>query len=179
MHAILDRTELRRLGLVLTVRVDGGAPQVIEPIGPAVQRDFALPITIAPGDGATVSVELTFTPTFWEIDRVALAEGTTPLTPTTVLPTRAVGHGERDVTSLLTSTDGERVELTKGQHVDLWFTAPALAPGSTRTDLELDASYEMQFGGRAGLDPLSIAAHRAGWESLPRFAAALDREARR
>jgi hypothetical protein len=164
--------EIRLLGLPLEVGVAGGPGVELAPIGPAIQRDFAVVVAIPEGRSPTVAVTLAFTPRFWEIDRVALAAGVTPLAPRRLAPRQATGPGGADLVERLATADGSRVELRTGESVELAFDAPAAAAGRDRSVvLEIRGSYEMGFGGRGWLNPVAILAHRRGWDSLPRFAA--------
>jgi hypothetical protein len=168
--------ELRRLGLPLVIRTSGGEPIEIAPIGPAIQRTFAVPLVLPEGNGTSVHVTFELTPGFWEIDQVALAEEGEMLVPQRLRGRAAIGAGSRDLTELLGEADGRRVELSSGQAVELAFDAPARQPGRERTVvLEILGSYEMDFGGRGWLDPFALLAHRRGRDSLPRFAARLAR----
>jgi hypothetical protein len=177
--------EIRRLGLPLEVRV-GGAGQVVEvaPVGPAIQRDFVVPIELPAGDSPNVAVTLELTPGFWEIDAVSLAGRPGVLAPRRVLARRAErlggpgapGAADAELLEALAAADERRVELHTGQGVELTFDAPPLEAGAERTVvLEIRGSYEMGSGGRGWLDPIAILSHRRGWDSLPRFAGRLGR----
>jgi hypothetical protein len=168
--------EMRRLGLPLELHVAGGADVEILPIGPAIQRDFAIPIEILAGTSPTVSITLEMTPRFWEIDRLALAAAPETLVPRRLLARQATGPRGTDALETLATADGRRVELHTGESVELEFEAPPSVVGRTRSVVaEIRGSYEMPFGGRGWLNPLAIVAHRRGWDSLPRFAGRLDR----
>ena len=164
--------EMRRLGLPLLVRTEGqGATIEVGPIGPAIQRDFALPLRLPPGDGP-VQVQIEMTPLFWENDQVLLAANPTPATTVQrLLPLSAHDHKGRDVQRLLTTPDGQRVDLQSGEFVEAVFAAPPVSEGQQRTVIAtIRGYYEMEFGGRAWLDPLALLLHRLGHRSLPRFA---------
>jgi hypothetical protein len=176
--------ELGRLGLPLVVTPlaeDGtpGTPTELGPVGPAIQRDFAVPFVVPAGSAPTITLELAFTPGFWAIDHVALARD-----PRTVSATRLHAESARkangdDVNELLGAVDQRRVELHTGELVDLRFVAPPLTEGAARTVvLDVVGSYEMRFGGRGFLNPWAVLAHRRGGDSLPRFAARRAQAAR-
>jgi hypothetical protein len=178
-RAYIDE-EVERLGLPLSVQVGSGetwarAPSLM-PVGPAILRSQALPIDL-PAEGERVSIRLGATPLFWEIDSVELApldEG--PLTPTAMSPRSAQRSTGEDVLDLLAEQDERRLVLTPGQTVDVRFAAPPLAAGMERTVMaSMRGYYAMDIGGKRGLNPAVIAAHRLGWVSLPRYAAELSR----
>ena len=175
--------ELERLGLPLRVRVAAGGAWVdaptLQPVGPAISRSQALPLRLPPG-GDEVTVRLEATPRFWEIDQVQLAvPSDVQPTPRRVRPRRAVASSGRDVTATLAARDGRHVVLRPGERVDLQFDAPPAVAGRERTVLAgLRGYYAMDIGGQPAVDPATLLAHRLGWRSLPRFAAALATSSR-
>jgi len=174
---IIDE-EIARLGLPLSVQLSSGGAWVnaesLQPVGPAILRSQALLVDLPPG-GDRVSVRLEGTPRFWEIDQVELAPVTTaPLAPTELRPRAAVRSSGEDVTTALAERDGEHVVLHPGEHVDVRFEAPPLAPGFSRTVVaSMRGYYAVDIGGHRGVNPLMLVAHRLGLVSLQRFAGEL------
>ena len=182
--------EIERLGLPLWVSVSAGgggwtsAPS-LQPVGPAIARSQALPIDLPPGGGDRVVIRLEATPRFWEVDAVALASAPDrPLDARVLLPRSATlsyagasGAATRavDVTATLAASDGDRVDLHPGDRVDVTFDAPPPALGLERTAVaSLRGYYAMDVGGRWGVSPAAMVAHRVGLASLPRFARDMD-----
>ncbi len=175
--------EVARLGLPLSVEVGQGdvwvSAPALQPVGPAILRSQALAIDL-PAGGERVSIRLGATPLFWEIDQVELAPlREEPSQPSSISPRSAIRDSGEDVTELLAEQDGRRLVLTPGQKVDVRYTAPALAAGKERTVIaSLRGYYAMDIGGKRGVNPAVIFAHRMGWVSLPRFAGELSRAPR-
>ncbi len=171
--------EIDRLGLPMWVTVaSGGATgtrATLQPVGPAISRSQALPIVLPGGDGRLV-VRLEATPRFWEIDQVQLApDDAPPIESRALWASSATTSSGTDVRDAIASTDRRRVVIRPGEHVDVRFTEPPSAvPGLHRTVLaQLRGYYALDIGGRHGVDPLRVLAHRMGLRSLPRFAAGL------
>lgn len=164
--------EARRLGLPLTVHAVGtGAVVELGPIGPAIQRDFVVPLPL-PASGDTVTIELSLTPLFWEIDQARLAVAPAgPLPGQLLQPESVQDHQGRSLLPLLRDADGQRVRLQNSEYIEAGFVAPPTVAGTERTVvLAIRGFYEMDFGGRGWLNPLALVAHRLGYRSLPRFA---------
>ena len=164
--------EARRLGLPLSVHSVGtGAVTEIGPIGPAIQRDFVVPVPLPP-QGDTVTVELLMTPLFWEVDLARLAPApAAPLVAQRVLPQSVQDGQGKDLLASVLSADGQRVRLHNSEYIEASFAAPPLQSGQERTViLAIRGFYEMDFGGHAMLNPVALLAHRLGYRSLPRFA---------
>lgn len=161
--------EVERMGLPIWVSTDAGRT-VVQPIGPAIQRTQAVRIAIP--EAGEVRVRLETTPRFWEIDAVTLAPiATDALTVQELSPV-----GDDDVAQRLTHTDERRVVLSQGESVDVAFVVPPDAPGRKRTVVaKLRGYYDLDIGGQKGVNVAQMVAHRAGWVSLPRFAADLER----
>ena len=175
--------ELERLAIPLLVKVLSGtrvaSVHAVAPIGPAVVRSFALPIDVPP-EGDVVSLRLEATPSFWDIDRVELAEErdpSMPIVPRSLRPRAATlisGPRSDDVLDRITEDDRRRVTLRRGEHVDLRFDAPPQEPGLRRsTFVALRGYYRVPIGGRRFVDPAAVLSHRWGLTSLPRFAGGL------
>jgi hypothetical protein len=166
--------EMARLGMGIAVQVwdgerwtDGGE---IQPIGPAVLRSQAVPITLPAGVGPTVRVRLGMAPLLWEIDQLQLASSATAEV-VEVTARSARDQAGSDRLGELAEADGVRVRLEHGQHVDVAFEAPPETDGRTRTVImSITGYYEPQVGGRGYINPLALWRHRTGRDSLPRFA---------
>jgi len=178
---IIDE-EIERLGLPLSIQVSSGGAWVdaeaLQPVGPAILRSQALIVDLPPG-GDRVSFRLQTTPRFWEIDQIELAPVTSaPLAPTELPPRAAVRSSGEDVTAALAERDGAHVVLHPGEHVDVRFDAPPLAPGLARTVVaSMRGYYAVDVGGHRGVNPAMLVAHRLGLVSLQRFARELTRGA--
>lgn len=160
--------EVERMGLPIWVSTDAGRT-VVQPIGPAIQRTQAVRIAIPEGEEIKVSFETT--PRFWEIESVSLA----PIATDALVVQELSPVGDDDVAARLTHTDERRVVLSQGQSVDVAFAAPPDVPGRKRTVVaKLRGYYDLDIGGQRGVNVAQIVAHRAGWVSLPRFAATLE-----
>ena len=174
--------EIERLGFPLWVQTSTSptgpwtpAP-ALQPVGPAIARSQALPIALPPGNGH-VFVRIEATPQFWEIDQVALAPAPeAPLAPRVLHARSAVLSSGADVTRLLAARDGEHVVLHRGEHVDVQFDAPAQEGGERTVVAAVRGYYEMDIGGKWGINPATLIGHRLGVVSLPRFAAELSRK---
>lgn len=169
--------EIDRLGLPLEVDVlaaGGSSHQRVKlgPVGPAVMRSQALRVKLPPGGaGDPITIRLAGTTSFWSVSEVRLA----PLTESAVEPTRIAPRratlASVDVTAELSARDDQRVVLHTGDRIDVELDAPPPSHGKTRTVVvSLDGYYEVEFGGRAGINPAAVIAHQAGWTSLPDFA---------
>jgi hypothetical protein len=170
--------EMRRLGLVLLVSGWDGTRWVplaeVKPIGPAILRDVAVPLSALAEGSGPVKLCLEHAPGFWEIDRVALGHAA-PVATTKVLPKVACDGRGRSVLAELTARDRVRVKLEPGEYVDLEFLEPARPAAGVgreaRTVLvAVRGYYEVDLGGRGIVNALAIMKHRAGWRSLPRYA---------
>lgn len=167
--------EIQRLGLPLTVRAGDGDSWIdevlVQPIGPAVFRTTAIPLTIQPGTAGTTVVQIEMAPLLWEVDRIALGRAT-PVQPQVLSASSAVGPAGEDVTAALGTIDEDRLSLDNGAHADLVFTAPpAPADEMQRTVvLQINGYYEFGVGGRAWLNPVAVWKHQTGRDSLPRYA---------
>lgn len=172
--------EIDRMGLALKVSVSSGgafeAATALQPVGPAISRSQALPITL-PAGGDRVSIRLETTPLFWEIDQVQLAPAPDDtLEPLVLSPRTAALSAGGDGAQLLSARDRQRVVLQQGEKLDAIFEAPPLVPGSERTVVaSVRGYYEMEIGGKVGVNPATLLAHRMGWVSLPTFAAGLSK----
>ncbi len=171
--------EMDRLGLPLAVTVEGTQAHArVDPIGPAVLRSQAVPITV-PHEGDAVTIHLDGTPRFWDVDHAALGARAAVAGSTAVLlPARAGStFGLGDVRKKLASADADRISLAPGQFVDVEFDAPPPPPaGTTRTVVaKLRGYYDLDIGGRAGANVPRMVAHRMGITSLPRYAARMPR----
>jgi hypothetical protein len=170
--------EIKRMGLSLDVSASSGGAfeslAALQPVGPAISRSQALPITL-PAGGDRVSIRLETTPLFWEIDQVQLAPAPDAYsTPVVLSPRTAALSTGGDAAQVLSTRDQKRVVLQPGERVDATFDAPPLVPGSERTVVaSLRGYYEMEIGGKLGVNPATLVAHRLGWVSLPAFAARL------
>jgi hypothetical protein len=173
--------ESRRLGLPLVVYLGAagqggeapGSGLALGPLSPAVPRDFAVPLTLPPGDEPEVTIRLEMTPLFWEIDQVRLAAAPDAPTAAVVLRPRAVHDAAgRDVRALVAAAEGRRAVLHKNDYIEATFDAPpAAGADSERTVVvAVRGYYEGEFGGRAFLNPYALLAHHLGLRSLPRFA---------
>ena len=105
-------------------------------VGPEVQKCQGLVLDLAgiPGDAVRVRVESA--PSFWIIDRVALAgvlDG--PAAVHEVAATRATDRDGADVRAPLDAADGARLALSAGDTVHVEFVAPPVAAGAARTYL--------------------------------------------
>lgn len=171
-HEYLDE-EMHRMGLPLSLSING-LPKELAPIGPAVPRFTVIPVELPEGQGP-VKVKITATPRFWEVSDVSLAPATTVNPELQVLaPTSALDQAGRDRLAQLVKNDQARVSLSHGEHVDVSFAAPPLAPGKKRTVLaKLRGYYDLDIGGMKGVHLGFILAHRFGWVSLPEFAKTL------
>ena len=175
--------EIERLGLPLWVGVSTGtewssAPN-LEPVGPAVLRSQVLPIDLPPG-GDLVRVRLQATPRFWELDQIQLAPAPAGAVEPQRLRPRSATLGSaaagNDVTVALSDRDDLRVVLHTGERVDVRFEAPPAIAGQDRTVVvALAGYYQLDVGGRPGLDLAAVIAHRTGLTTLPEFAASLAR----
>jgi len=166
--------EMARLGMGIAVQVWDGERWVeggeIQPIGPAVQRSQAVPITLPADAGTTVRIRLDMAPLLWEIDQLQVASSSEVQT-VTVEPRTARDQSGGDRLGELAETDASRVTLEHGEHVDVAFEAPAEVADQTRTViLSITGYYEPQVGGRGYINPLALWRHRTGRDSLPRFA---------
>lgn len=177
--------EMQRLGLTLRIsRWDGARwtpPVEVRPIGPAVQRSFAVPLELPRGATGVVRLRIEHAPLLWELDQALLGQARAVPAPTLLRPTRAhLGDG-RPVLEPLRAADGARLSLRKGEHVELELTAPPPPPaGQVRSVvLAIRGYYEFEIAGRGWLDPIAIWRHRTARDSLPRFALRLAREGAR
>ncbi len=165
--------EIDRLGLPLTVRVGEGDDAVVaaslQPVGPAVFRTTAVPLQ--PGPDGTAVVRLEMAPLLWEVDRIAVGHAV-PVQSVSLSPYSATGPDGGDVAHTLTTSDDVRLELVNGTHADVTFVAPlASADDADRTVvLQIEGFYEFGVGGRAWLNPVAVAQHQLGYDSLPRYA---------
>jgi hypothetical protein len=172
--------EMRRLGLTLRIsRWDGArwtSPVEVRPIGPAVQRSFAVPLVL-PRDAATVHLRVEHAPLLWELDQAQLGQARAVAAPVLLRPTRARLADGRPALEPLLAADGGRLSLRPGEHVELELAAPPPPPaGQARSVvLAIRGYYEFEVAGRGWLDPIAIWRHRTARDSLPRFALRLAR----
>ncbi|HEY3452268.1 MAG TPA: hypothetical protein VGK67_38340 [Myxococcales bacterium] len=163
--------ELERMGVPMTIEVSGddGAWKLahkLKPIGPAALRTVAIPLPALAGK--QVRVRLTAVPVAWEIDRVAVASASAAtMTRSLVAPRSPMP----EVTRLLGTADGQRVEIEQGAHLELAFDAPgAPAAGNTRSLLlHLRGYYDVQIGGRAFINPVALARHKMREDAAAKF----------
>lgn len=104
--------------------------------GPEVLKRQVLELDLRDVPGDTVRVRLESAPSFWRIDRVAMAFG--PEQPATVHELRLVSartRAGRDIRSTLDSVDGRELVMERGQGADLVFGVPDLPAGLRRTFL--------------------------------------------
>lgn len=173
--------QLDQLGLQLGLEVWDGSGWTpagrLNPIGPAVLRSQAAVIGIPPGVGGQVRIRLVMAPLFWELDQVQLGLGR-EVEHLVLRPSSVVDSSGRDLTGTLLDRDEERVVLSEGEHVEVRFDEPPIPAESSRRTVILSISgyYEVEVGGRGGVNPLAMWRHETGRDSLPRFAL---REARR
>lgn len=164
--------EVGRMGMPLGI-VAGATTTSLKLIGPATLRSTVVPIELPPGDGP-VTVSLEATPRFWEIDQVLLGSEAAAPEVRTLAPAAATTHDGKDVLGLLVKNDEQRVALRRGEHVEILFDAPPLAESKRRTVVaRLRGYYDLDIGGRKGIDVGRMIAHRLGWVSLPEFAKTL------
>lgn len=180
--------ELTLLGMPLVVAQP--SPQgwkqltAIAPLGPAVMRSFVIPLPPSEA-GTPVSVQLSATPGFWEIDEVKLATGSRAVAPPPLPPhfaqletdsVKKTGRREpQDLIRTLADTDQQRIVLDAGQALALRFPAPPSRSGLRRSLLIAMRGYYLRpIGGRWLVNPAAVLAHRLGLTSLPRFAARLS-----
>ncbi|HEY3356818.1 MAG TPA: hypothetical protein VGQ83_26440 [Polyangia bacterium] len=172
------RDEVERLGLALKVAVKDGErwtpAATVRPIGPAVLRSIAVPLTLPPGDGA-VEIRLDTAPLFWELDEARLGPApSAPVQPLVLRPVAAHGGG-RDLTRALAEPDGDRVRLDRGQLVELRFAVPPPADTARTVVLAMRGYYELELGPGVAFNPATMVRHRVGAISLPRYALRLAR----
>lgn len=165
--------EQRRLGLPLLAEARDGTTVlgrfVVYPPGATRPRAIALPLP-----ARTTELRLETTPGFWELGRITHGRHhgervpTATLTPIAAHVTARDG-ASRDVTALVTTPDGARVAIAPDERLALTFAKP---PPEARTTLVVARGYyRVPIGGRSLVDPFAVLAHRAGFTSLPRFAA--------
>ena len=167
--------EIQRLGLPLTILAGDGDTWsdtvVVQPIGPAVFRSTAVPLSLAPRPDGTAVIQLEMSPLLWEVDQIALGLST-PIQSRTLPPISALDPAGLDVTAALTTVDESRLSLDNGALADVVFSAPPLPEaGLQRTVvMQINGYYEFGVGGRAWLNPVAVWKHQTGRNSLPRYA---------
>lgn len=168
--------EFRLLGLPLCVSVRDDGRWVpageVRPIGPAVLRCVAVPLTLPAGQETTVRVRLEMAPLFWEIDQVLLGRAADEVAEPVLLAPSAAHLGDgRDVRVELAAADGNRLKLRRGECAEVEFAAPPPPPaGRQRTVLLcIRGYYDVEVTGPAWLDPVAVVKHRTGADSLPRY----------
>lgn len=110
------------------------ATGAVQEAGPEVMRRQVVLIDLADVRGDTVRVRLTSTPSFWEVDWVAMDFGPEP--SPSVQPfraRRAVDQDGRDVSELLAAVDEQHFVGEKGDRVDLVFDVPPVPEGKARS----------------------------------------------
>jgi hypothetical protein len=166
--------ELERLGIPLHVSVataQGWKPvESLRPVGPAAPRYQIVPLpTAGLTSGQTVKVRLAGTPGGWEIDRVAVANGS-PVVATALALAKVGGLPWTDLAGILAKVDDRRVLLHNGEAVDLAFTAPPPTEGKSRSlFLRLHGYYEVEMSRGIWLNPVALYRDRTGADSAPRF----------
>lgn len=149
--------EMSRMGLPLQLsqEVQGNWTPVAEihPIGPAVQRSFA--VTLPEHAADNLKLRLNFSPLLWEIDQIALAEQAMDVQPQ----------------SLPAAQASEPHTLNYGDSYELRFQSTPVTEGKERSlFLHIQGYYELDVGGFGILNLAAIAGHQAGTLSLPQFA---------
>lgn len=169
-----DETE--RLGIPLVVQPEGGARELVAPVGSQGVRRFGV-VLDATKSRASLSVTLSATPGFWEIEHAWLAPYEGDASPEVITPTSArlrTAGGAEDVRALVMESDRTRVALHDRESLDLLFPPALPAAGRVQsTFIALRAHYRVPTGGRRFLNVAAIAAHRVGLTSLPRYSRTL------
>jgi hypothetical protein len=98
-------------------------------------------------------------PSFWIIDRMALADVIEAAPAVQELTAaRAAGRAQADVRAPLVAADGERLALSAGDTVHVEFVAPPVAAGSARTYLARATGwYRIAPAAGAAADSASLA----------------------
>lgn len=175
-----DETVRLGIPLAVTATVGGEAARTwsVRAIGPGAGRRVALPLDL-PTNGARVKIRLEGTRRFWRIDDVALArraEATldpVPMSPSAAALTSPAGPPV-EVTRRVRSGDRDRVAFASPSFLDVRFRASPVVQGRARAAfVAVTGHYDAPIGGGPWIDACAVLSHRAGWASLPRFAAGL------
>lgn len=165
-----------RVPLSVTLTRDGAPPEStsLAPLGSASMRTVAVPVDV--GSAVSLRVSLSWTPRFWEIDRVALAVLGDPPEVRPVAAAQVVTSRGPAPAKLVEIDDRRRVTIDPGAEAALAFALPPPPPppAERAVFVRVRAYYTVPTGGHWGLDPAFIFAHRSGLTSLPRFAESLS-----
>jgi hypothetical protein len=171
--------EMKRLGLMLEVEAwDGKRWKLVhqqQPIGPAVLRSVAIPLSTFDPESDELRIRLRHAPLLWTLDRAAVAAGR-EVNGNELRP--SVMTGDTEELRRLGSIDRERLKLLRNEFVELRFSAPP-PPATTmqRTNvLKIRGYYEIDVGGRGLLNLLPLWRHHTGEDSFVRFALELARD---
>lgn len=156
--------------------------------GPEVMKRQVLPLDLRAVHGDRIRIRLEGAPSFWRLDRVALAPAISGTATTrTLLPAKAIAPAGRDVTERLASVDHEYVDMQRGDTVRVEMRdAVPVARGMERSYLARTSGWYQIVGDDnarpdlALLATLTTTSHGAARVSIERMNAVLarlDREA--
>jgi hypothetical protein len=177
--------ETDRLGIPLRATATSGGRILgawsVRAIGPGPGRRIALPVDLPGGSREPVTVRLEGTRRFWKVDEVALAPRGDGPAPTRIAPRAAElvsdAGARADVTRTIASRDRDRVAFDAPFHLEVRFPPAPRGEGRERRTRTIFVAatghYDAPIGGGPWIDACAVLSHRAGWTSLPRFAASL------
>ena len=100
--------------------------------------------------GDSVRVRLESAPTLWMLDQVAIDYSIdVPVITQSVTMTSAARPDGSDAIAALHSIDRSYLTLETGEHVDLSFTVPAVAPGMSRSFIARTTGWYRVHGAEA------------------------------
>lgn len=106
---------------------------VLSNLGPWLDREQAVRISLQGTSGPTLRVRLESTPGLWIVDSVMADFGTPPAIDVVVLTPRRADFRGQDVRGPLSDRDGRRVMLEQGDSIEMVFGAPPAQADRSRS----------------------------------------------